>query len=164
MSKQLLIGVACIWMKKTPFLTFHLKAKGLLAINTEIFYFSFSTTQDDPEEAYKLPAKSDAPFTNEEIVFHRIDLTNKKRSLPDFDYTPRKRYIPNELDIQQLELLGIHRPLAIKSLRICGGSVERAADWAFNNWDTPTGHIEDEIDNGPQSIDEIQQKTNEVSS
>ena len=35
------------------------------------------------------------------------------------------------------------RPLARKALRITRGDVERAADWAFNNWDSP---IDDEDD------------------
>ena len=56
---------------------------------------------------------------NEEIKFRKIDMTNKRQRVMEFDYTPRirKKYIPEELDIQQLEMLGIHRPLAIKALR-----------------------------------------------
>ena len=40
------------------------------------------------------------------------------------------------------------RPLARKALRITRGDVERAADWAFNNWDTP---IDDEDDGAPDT-------------
>ena len=40
------------------------------------------------------------------------------------------------------------RPLAKKALRITRGDVERAADWAFNNWDSPIDDEDDSPDTG----------------
>ena len=122
-------------------------------------------SHEDPEEAYHLSEDADgACLTNEEIIFRKVDLTSNRQRVFEFDYTPkvRKMYMPTELDIQQLELLGIHRLLAIKSLRICGGSVERAADWAFNNFDTPTDDVEEVEPEQELDENEIVQKANEV--
>ena len=134
MLRPLRTGVVCIWTRNRGPSIF--EGKEIYAPRKAFLIFKFHgpsnkedtvtagtpaapITENDPEEAYQLTDESQVNFKNDEIKFRKIDMTNKRQRVIDFDYTPRvrKKYIPEELDIQQLEMLGIHRPLAIKALR-----------------------------------------------
>ena len=49
--------------------------------------------------------------------------------------------------------------MKFQALRICRGDIERSADWAFNNWDSPC----DEESEAAAILDHTQRVQNEIS-
>ena len=99
---------------------------------------------DNPAaEAYIIPDYDDDDTgKNEDIEFEKITFGTIKVTFTEEEFESRKReyeaFVPEPESIIQLEFLGIGHALAKKALRICRGDIERSADWAFNNWNSPT--------------------------
>jgi hypothetical protein len=68
-------------------------------------------------------------------------LTREKRQFTEEEFEKRQReyteFVFDPESVALLESFGIPNGLAKKALRICKGEIERSADWAFNNWDSP---------------------------
>ena len=133
---------------------------------------SGSPTAYEPPDTFIVPNEYQEELVrNDPIEFKTFEWKTKRFALPDDDYVPREftMYQPTEEQVQQLEYLGIMRGLAVKSLRITRGDVERAADWAFNNWDSPIDESDLELAANPnaelpelESVDEIQLTEEEI--
>ena len=94
-------------------------------------------------EAFVIPDFDDNETgKNDTLEFEQIKFGRIKITYTEEEFESRRReyeaYEPDEESIHQLEFLGIGHALARKALRICRGDIERSADWAFNNWNSPT--------------------------
>ena len=114
---------------------------------------SHNTNDDHPQtipDTFIVPDYDEAESgKNDTIEFQKVKLETVRRTFTEEEFESRRReyedFVPDEDSIMQLEFLGIGHALAKKALRICRGDIERSADWAFNNWDSPT---DDEDING----------------
>ena len=89
---------------------------------------------------------------NEPIEFTNYTFGRIRRECTDEEFEYRRRefeeFVPDEKSIKELEFCGIGHALAKKALRICRGDIERSADWAFNNWNSPTDEDENDATEG----------------
>ncbi|CBY12040.1 unnamed protein product [Oikopleura dioica] len=108
--------------------------------------------QEIPSANHEISAKpSSATFSienyegelasEENPVFAKITLTRETRQFTEEEFEKRQReyteFVFDPESVALLESFGIPTGLAKKALRICKGEIERSADWAFNNWDSP---------------------------
>ena len=109
-----------------------------------------NTGESSVEKPFVIPEMFQSDdIKNEAILFSKFEWKSRHFEYNDDEFERRARnynpFQPTELQIQQLEMLGILRPLARKALRITRGDVERAADWAFNNWDSPIDDNDEDL-------------------